>query len=57
MQISPSVGRQVDGTVHRAGGQVILKECQRISESQGGFHPGEAVITPAGLFHVCNPIF
>lgn len=42
-------GRRVDGAVQRAGGQAILRKCQKISESQGGFHPGEAVIKTAGL--------
>lgn len=41
-------GGGVDGAIHRAGGPVILTECQAISRRQGGCKVGEAVITGAG---------
>ncbi len=41
-------GGGVDGAIHRAGGQAILKECMQIRDRQGGCPVGEAVITTAG---------
>ncbi len=41
-------GGGVDGAIHRAGGPVILAECQAIRNRQGGCKVGEAVITGAG---------
>ena len=41
-------GGGVDGAIHRAGGDAILKECQKIRSKQGGCKVGEAVITSGG---------
>lgn len=41
-------GGGVDGAIHLAGGQEILKECILIRQNQGGCNVGEAVITNAG---------
>jgi len=41
-------GSGVDGAIHRAGGNQILEECQKIRAKQGGCKVGEAVITLAG---------
>lgn len=41
-------GGGVDGAIHRAGGDTILKECQKIRNKQGGCKVGEAVITSGG---------
>ena len=56
-------GGGVDGAIHRAGGPAILEECRKISESQGGCPPGEAVITTAGrlpakfVIHTVGPVW
>ncbi|WP_422861183.1 O-acetyl-ADP-ribose deacetylase [Flagellimonas sp. W118] len=41
-------GGGVDGAIHRAGGNTILEECQKIRNRQGGCKVGEAVITFGG---------
>lgn len=56
-------GGGVDGAIHRAGGPIILKECDAIRERQGGCPTGEAVITSAGsmparnVIHTVGPIW
>jgi len=56
-------GGGVDGAIHRAGGESILRECRKISESQGGCRTGEAVITTAGrlparyVIHTVGPVW
>ncbi len=42
-------GGGVDGAIHKAGGKVILEECIKIRNKQGGCKTGEAVITKGGL--------
>jgi O-acetyl-ADP-ribose deacetylase (regulator of RNase III) len=52
-------GGGVDGAIHRAGGPVILEECQKI----GGCETGEAVITRGGnlkaryVIHTVGPVY
>lgn len=52
-------GGGVDGAIHRAGGLLIMEECQKI----GGCPPGQAVITSAGnlpakfVIHTVGPIY
>jgi len=41
-------GGGVDGAIHKAGGNAILEECQKIRNKQGGCKVGEAVITTGG---------
>ncbi|NLE34341.1 MAG: O-acetyl-ADP-ribose deacetylase [Bacteroidales bacterium] len=56
-------GGGVDGAIHRAGGEAILRECRKIAERQGGCPPGEAVITTAGklpakyVIHTVGPVW
>jgi len=56
-------GGGVDGAIHRAGGNEILTECQKIRNSQGGCKVGEAVITTAGklpsrfVIHTVGPVW
>lgn len=56
-------GGGVDGAIHRAGGEQILKECIKIRERQGGCKTGEAVITTGGnlsakyVIHTVGPIW
>lgn len=56
-------GGGVDGAIHRTGGPVILEECLKIRDKQGGCEPGEAVITTAGLLpasyviHTVGPVW
>lgn len=41
-------GGGVDGAIHRAGGPIILEDCQAIRNAQGKCKVGNAVITRAG---------
>jgi len=56
-------GGGVDGAIHRAGGRIILDECMKIAERQGGCRTGEAVITTAGklparnVIHTVGPVW
>lgn len=56
-------GGGVDGAIHRAGGKVILEECQKIRNKQKGCKVGEAVITKAGnlpakfVIHTVGPVW
>src|SRR5690554_610202 len=56
-------GGGVDGAIHRAGGEQILKECKTIVAKQGECKTGEAVITSAGnmpakyVIHTVGPIW
>lgn len=56
-------GGGVDGAIHRAGGEQILKECKKIVAKQGECKTGDAVITSAGkmpakyVIHTVGPIW
>lgn len=56
-------GGGVDGAIHKAGGRVILDECIKIREKQGGCPTGEAVITTGGnlpakyVIHTVGPVW
>lgn len=56
-------GGGVDGAIHRAGGKLILEDCLKIREKQGGCKTGEAVITRAGnlpskhVIHTVGPVW
>ena len=56
-------GGGVDGAIHRAGGEQILKECKTIVTKQGECKTGDAVITSAGnlpakyVIHTVDPIW
>lgn len=56
-------GGGVDGAIHRAGGPVILEECQAIIAKQGRCNVGEAVITSGGklaaryVIHTVGPFW
>lgn len=56
-------GGGVDGAIHRAGGDAILKDCQAIRARQGGCGTGEAVITGGGnlrarhVIHTVGPVW
>ena len=56
-------GGGVDGTIHRAGGPRILKECKEIVALQGRLPAGQAVITTGGnlkaryVIHTVGPIW
>lgn len=56
-------GSGVDGAIHKAGGKIILEECQKIRNKQGGCKVGEAVITTAGnlsakfVIHTVGPVW
>ena len=58
-------GGGVDGAIHRAGGETILKECQEIRKLkyQDGLPVGNAVYTSAGnmpckyVIHTVGPIY
>jgi len=56
-------GSGVDGAIHEAGGDEIVKECQKIIATQGECPTGEAVITSSGnlkckyIIHTVGPIW
>lgn len=56
-------GGGVDGAIHRAGGPVILKECEQIIARQGRLPTGKAVITTGGnlkakfIIHTVGPVW
>ena len=56
-------GGGVDGAIHRKGGKVILEECKKIREAQGGCPTGDAVITTGGnlpakyVIHTVGPVW
>ncbi|MFB3776574.1 MAG: O-acetyl-ADP-ribose deacetylase [Bryobacteraceae bacterium] len=56
-------GGGVDGAIHCAGGPSIMRELDRIRETQGGCPTGSAVATFAGLlparyvFHAVGPVY
>ena len=56
-------GGGVDGAIHKAGGNEILEECQKIIARQGECKTGEAVITIAGklpakfVIHTVGPVW
>ena len=56
-------GSGVDGTIHRAAGQSMTQECQKIRAAKGGCKVGKAVITSAGklpckyIIHTVGPIW
>ena len=56
-------GGGVDGAIHRAGGPVILEECQRWVRANGKLPTGQAMITSAGnmpsnyVIHTVGPIW
>lgn len=56
-------GGGVDGAIHRAGGPVILEECQQIVARQGRLPAGKAVLTTAGnmkarhVIHTVGPVW
>jgi O-acetyl-ADP-ribose deacetylase (regulator of RNase III) len=58
-------GGGVDGAIHRAGGEAILRECEEIRRTlfPGGLPTGEAVMTTAGnlpakyVIHTVGPIY
>ena len=56
-------GGGVDGAIHRAGGPLILEECQAIRSERGLCPPGEAVFTYAGklaakyVIHAVGPVW
>jgi len=56
-------GGGVDGAIHKAGGKVILEDCRKIRNRQGGCKTGEAVITTAGnldakyVIHTVGPVW
>lgn len=56
-------GSGVDGAIHKAGGTIILEECLKIRNKQGGCKVGQAVITNAGnlpckfVIHTVGPVW
>lgn len=56
-------GGGVDGAIHRAGGPSLMKELDRIRETEGGCPTGSAVVTGAGrlpaqyVFHAVGPVY
>lgn len=54
-------GGGVDGAIHKAGGPLVLEECIKIRNRQGGCKVGEAVITTGGnllsryIIHTVGP--
>jgi O-acetyl-ADP-ribose deacetylase (regulator of RNase III) len=56
-------GGGVDGAIHRAGGEEIMRELDAIRKAQGGCPTGKAVATGAGrlpakfVFHAVGPTY
>jgi O-acetyl-ADP-ribose deacetylase len=56
-------GGGVDGAIHRAGGDSIMKELEVIRARDGGCPTGQAVATTAGrlparfIFHAVGPVY
>ena len=56
-------GGGVDGAIHRAGGPVILEECQQWVSANGKLPTGQAMITTAGnmptkyVIHTVGPVW
>ncbi len=56
-------GGGVDGAIHRKGGKIILEECVKIRNKQGGCNVGEAVYTSGGnlpskfVIHTVGPVW
>jgi len=56
-------GGGVDGAIHKAGGKIILEDCQKIRNKQGGCKVGDAVLTTAGalpakfIIHAVGPVW
>ncbi|MFO7915421.1 MAG: O-acetyl-ADP-ribose deacetylase [Candidatus Krumholzibacteriales bacterium] len=56
-------GGGVDGAIHRAGGEAIMKECDVIRKKEGGCPAGQAVATTAGklsakcVIHTAGPVW
>lgn len=56
-------GGGVDGAIHRAGGEEIMRQLDAIRRAQGGCPTGKAVATGAGrlpakfVFHAVGPIY
>ena len=56
-------GGGVDGAIHRAGGESIMQDLDRIRGTTGGCATGNAVVTGAGrlparfVFHAVGPVY
>jgi O-acetyl-ADP-ribose deacetylase len=56
-------GGGVDGAIHRAGGESLMKELDGIRARDGGCPTGSAVVTSAGrlparfVFHAVGPVY
>jgi len=56
-------GGGVDGAIHRAGGEEIMRQLDAIRRAQGGCPTGKAVATGAGrlpakfVFHAVGPVY
>src|SRR5208282_517197 len=56
-------GGGVDGAIHRAGGEAIMRELDEVRAISGGCPTGSAVVTTAGalpaqyVFHAVGPIY
>jgi O-acetyl-ADP-ribose deacetylase len=56
-------GGGVDGAIHRAGGESIMQDLDRIRSTTGGCANGSAVVTGAGrlparfVFHAVGPVY
>jgi O-acetyl-ADP-ribose deacetylase len=56
-------GGGVDGAIHRAGGESIMEDLDRIRAKSGGCATGSAVVTGAGrlparfVFHAVGPVY
>jgi len=56
-------GGGVDGAIHRAGGESIMQDLDRIRSKSGGCATGKAVVTGAGrlrarfVFHAVGPVY